>query len=94
MMKRILMITVVGMLSACVSGTHPIDTYVGQDGKTTLIESDREMCRRSCNEEYSRCMDSHAVSDNSGINGPSGVFGASGDCRKSLQNCMPNCKGQ
>ncbi len=94
MMKRILMITVVGMLSACVSGTKPPETYVGQDGKTTIIESDREMCRRSCNDEYSRCMDSHAVGDNSGINGPSGVFGASGDCRKSLQKCMPSCKGQ
>jgi hypothetical protein len=95
MTKRILLaVLALGMLSACVSGTKPADTYVGQDGKVTRIESDREMCQRSCNQDYSRCMDSSAASDNSGINGPSGVFGASGDCRKQLQKCLPGCKGQ
>jgi hypothetical protein len=81
-------------LSACVSGTQHPDIYVGKDGKTTVIENDREMCQRSCNEDYSRCMDSSAAQDNSGINGPSGVFGASGDCRSSLQHCLPGCKAQ
>lgn len=94
MKKRILIVAALGMLSACVSGTKHSDTYVGKDGSTTVIESEREMCQRSCNEDYSRCMDSRAASDNSGIKGPSGVFGASGDCRKTLQRCLPSCKGQ
>jgi hypothetical protein len=86
------MIMVVGMLSACISGVKPADTYIGQDGKTQIIESDKEMCQRSCNDDYSRCMDTRAAQDNSGINGPSGVFGASGDCRSDLQKCLPTCK--
>jgi len=82
------------MLSGCISGVTPPDTYVGKDGKTTVIESDKEMCQRSCNQDYSRCMDTTAAQDNSGINGPSGVFGASGDCRSDLQKCLPTCKAQ
>jgi hypothetical protein len=93
--QRILIISIVGALSACISGTKSPDTYVGQDGKTTIIESDAEMCKRSCNEDYDRCMESRSAGDNnSGINGPSGVFGASGDCRSDLQKCLPTCKSQ
>jgi hypothetical protein len=91
----ILMISFVGMLSACVSGHKQPDTYVSQDGKTTIIETDKEMCERSCNEDYSRCMDSSAAQDNSGlVDVPHGMFGASADCRSSLQKCLPTCKGQ
>ena len=97
MTKRILMILVVGMLSAslltaCISGVKPADTYTDRNGKTTVIESDKEMCKRSCNDDYSRCMDTSAAQDNDGIHGPSGVFGASGDCRSALQKCLPGCK--
>jgi len=98
MFKRFLTLTLVGtlagILSACISGVKPPDTYTGQDGKTTIIESDREMCARSCNDTYSRCMDSRAATDNGGINGPSGVYGASAECRTDLQNCLPGCKAQ
>jgi hypothetical protein len=94
MIERILMILVVGMLSACISGVKPPDTYTDKNGKTTIIETDREMCERSCNQDYSRCMETSAAEDNSGINGPSGVFGASGDCRNDLQHCLPGCKAQ
>jgi hypothetical protein len=94
MKNRIFMLAIVGLLSACVSGTKQPDSYIGKNGKTTIIESDSEMCRRSCNESYSRCMDSHAARNNEGINGPSGVLGASADCRNTLQNCLPTCKGQ
>jgi hypothetical protein len=84
-----------GMLIGCVSGTKPADTYVGKDGLTTFIESDSETCRRSCNESYSRCMDSRAAGDNnSGVIGPSGVYGASGECRNALKSCLPTCKAQ
>ena len=94
MTTRILMILFVGMLSACVSGTKPADTYVGQDGKAIRIESDREMCERSCNADYSRCMDTKAATDNGGVIGPSGVFGASGACRSTLHDCLPSCKSR
>jgi hypothetical protein len=92
MMKSILMILVVGMLSACVSGRKPPETYIDQSGKATVIESDAEMCKRSCNEDYSSCMDTHAASTNEGANLPSGMFGASGQCRTSLQSCLRTCK--
>ena len=92
--KGILLVAIVGMLSACVSGTNPPDTYVGKDGKSTRIESDNEMCTRSCNQDYSRCMDTGAASTNDGQYGPSGVYGASADCRNSLQSCLHGCKTQ
>lgn len=90
--KIVGMLSVILLLSACISGVKPADTYTDRNGKTTVIESDKEMCERSCNDDYSRCMESSAAEDNSGINGPSGVFGASGDCRSALQKCMPTCK--
>jgi hypothetical protein len=94
MTKRILMIAMImGMLVACVSGTKPPETYVGKNGTTTIIESDSESCKRSCNESYSRCMDSRAANE-SGVNGPSGVFGASAECRSALKSCLPGCKAQ
>ena len=93
MKKHLLMILVAGALVSCVSGTKSPDSYVGKDGQTTLIESNSEMCKRSCNEDYSRCMDSRAAGDNSGVIGPSGVFGASGECRNALKNCLSTCKG-
>ncbi len=92
MKKSILVIAVVGMLSGCISGVKKPDTYTDQSGKTTVIESDKEMCRRSCNESYSSCMDSTAASTNSGVMGPSGIFGASGECKRSLQECLRGCK--
>ena len=94
MAKRILMIMLVGMLAACVSGVTPPDTYVGKNGKTTIIETDREMCERSCNEDYSRCMESTEARNNNGLTSPSGIYGASGDCRSDLKHCLPTCRGQ
>ncbi|MDE2029346.1 MAG: hypothetical protein KGI97_02160 [Alphaproteobacteria bacterium] len=98
MAKRILTFVMLGMLSTalsgCISGVKPPDTYVGKDGKTTIIESDREMCRRSCNDDYERCMDSTAASTNNGLSAPSGVFGASGECRSDLTDCLKSCLGR
>ena len=67
MLKSILVIAMVGMLAACVSGKRPPETYVGKDGKATIIESDSEMCKRSCNDDYSRCMDKSAVVGNEAV---------------------------
>lgn len=94
-----LLILIVGMLvvgmAGCVSGTHPVDTYVASDGSVTRIESGRESCNRSCNQDFARCMDSRSAGDNnSGVIGPAGIFGASGDCRNALQKCLPGCKSQ
>lgn len=92
-LKSILAIATLGMLSACVSGVKPPESYVDKGGRITVIESDREMCRRSCNESYSRCMDSRAAGENnSGVKGPSGLYGASAECRGSLKECLASCK--
>jgi hypothetical protein len=82
------------LLTACVSGTKPQSSYTSPTtGKTTVIESDREMCTSSCNADYNRCMDSQAASQ--GIPGtPSGMFGASAECRSELSDCLPGCKGR
>lgn len=97
-MTRRALLTIVGValaaLTGCVSGVKPPETYVGQNGKVTVIESDREMCERSCNDTYDRCMESGAAVDNSGVNGPTGYVGATGECRDDLKNCLPTCKGQ
>jgi len=81
-------------LTACISGVKEPDTYTDRTGKTTVIESDHEMCVRACNEEYARCMDTRSAQDNSGVNGPAGMFGASADCRNDLQSCLPSCQAR
>jgi hypothetical protein len=80
-------------LSGCISGLPEDTTYTDHSGKTTLIESDQEMCTRSCNEDYSRCMDTQPAEQTTpGM--PSGMFGASGECRSELSKCLPRCKSQ
>jgi hypothetical protein len=94
---RVLLVTVSLLLAAplggCISGTKPAETYTDSNGKTTVIEGDREECTRSCNSDNSRCMDQRAARD-TGINGPSGMFGASAECRDNLKSCLDGCKGR
>jgi hypothetical protein len=92
--RVVLILATAGMLAGCISGRPPADTYTDKSGKTTVIESDREQCERSCNEDYSRCMDSTDAQTNGGINGPAGMFGASSDCRNGLSKCLPGCKAR
>lgn len=81
-------------LSACISGKqHGLDTYTNKAGDTTVIETDHETCTRSCNQDYSRCMDTEPA-HTSGVNGPAGMFGASADCRNNLKQCMLSCGGK
>jgi hypothetical protein len=82
------------MLSACISGVKPADTYTDSAGKTTVFETGRESCTSSCNEDESKCMESDSAQDNSGINGPRGMFGASAECRNDLKSCLASCKAQ
>jgi hypothetical protein len=82
-------------LAACISGKPPSDTYTSPStGKTTVIESDSEQCARSCNDNYSRCMDTEPAQSNPAPGAPHGMFGASSDCRTDLAHCLRDCKGQ
>ena len=90
-LKLVLAACVSLTLAGCVSGVKPADTYTDKSGKTTVILSDEEMCKRSCNEDYGRCMDTDAASSNEGIDAPPGMFGASADCRNSLKSCLKPC---
>lgn len=88
-------ICLLAALAACVSGKPQTTTYTDQNGKTTLIESDRESCERSCNDEYERCMEmgaSYRSTTGTGSDAAS-YFGVSSSCRDDLKKCMPRCKG-
>ena len=69
-------------------------TYTSPEtGKTTVIESDKEMCEHSCNDNYTRCMETGPAEDKMpGM--PQGMFGPSGQCRNELQSCLPGCKSR
>lgn len=94
--RGIPMMLIVGMsltlLAGCISGRPHPDTYTSKSGETSVIESDREQCERTCNESYSRCMDSTGARDNGGVIGPRGIYGASAECRGDLSSCMLGCK--
>ena len=94
MLKLLPLIMILGMLSACISGVPKQDTYTSSSGQITIIQSDREACVQSCNDEYSRCMEEDEGHNNGGVNGPPGMFGASADCHNSLKDCLPSCKGR
>lgn len=95
MTKAVRTVLVLGMLAlgGCISGAKPPDTYTDSTGKTTLIETDRETCIRSCNEAYSRCMETEPAQNNSGLRQDPSMFGAKADCRNDLQSCLPPCNG-
>ncbi|HUY69314.1 MAG TPA: hypothetical protein VMV79_08445 [Alphaproteobacteria bacterium] len=99
MTKYLFLILGTAFLAACVSGQPPDDTYTSPTtGKTTVIQSDREMCVNSCNDDYTRCMDASPASQNlpgvpSSTPGMrSGIFGASADCKSELRDCLPQCE--
>lgn len=92
----LLLVGVVVLISGCISGVREPDSYVSSTGEKTLIESDRESCTRSCNSDYSRCMDTGSAQDSgfgssSGVIGPKDMFGASADCRRDLKSCLSGC---
>jgi hypothetical protein len=82
-------------LASCISGQPPVDSYTSPStGKTTVIESDSEQCTRSCNDDYSRCMDTEPAETNPMPGEPPGMFGASADCRSDLKSCLQSCKSR
>jgi len=82
------------VMTACVSGRPAQDSYTSPTtGKTTVIESDREMCNSSCDADYTRCMEAEPAEK--GIPGtPPGMFGAAAECRDELSSCLPGCKSR
>lgn len=81
-------------LAACVSGRPPVETAIDGNGRTTYIESDSEQCKRACNEDNARCMDTRSANSNPVAGAPSDMFGASSQCREALKSCMKGCKGR
>lgn len=93
-MKSILTICLLLLpLMGCVSGVKPTDSYTDSHGTTTVFRTDREACVQSCNDDYSRCMESSS-SQSAPVNGPAGMFGVSSECRSSLKGCLPSCNGR
>ncbi|MDD5587435.1 MAG: hypothetical protein PHY92_10880 [Alphaproteobacteria bacterium] len=83
------------LLAACVSGKPAPDTYTSPSGAVTAIESDRDACIRSCNNDYERCGDMLSSTRNDVGAQPMGrTFGVGSDCRDALQSCLPRCKGR
>lgn len=91
--RTILLLIGVGMVAGCVSGKKTPDTYTAGTGSTVRIESSREQCTTACNRNYDTCMDSYGA-QNSGVNMPSGMTGASAECRSSLSACTLRCTHQ
>ena len=86
--------TLLLLLSGCISGRPEQDSYTSPStGKTTVFESDREMCESSCNETYNRCMDSEPAGQTLPGTTP-GMFGAASQCREALASCLPDCKSR
>jgi len=82
------------LLAGCISGTPQQDTYTSPStGKTTVIQTDREMCESSCNESYNRCMDTQPAGNTLQGTNP-GMFGAASQCRDELSSCLPDCKSR
>ena len=81
-------------LAACVSGAAPVENYTSASGVATPIATDQESCKRACNADFSRCLDSSASRRSASDNAPADLFGASADCRDALKKCLPRCKGR
>jgi len=95
MKRTALSVLLILALAGCISGKPEDTTYTSPStGQTTVIQSDKEMCEQSCNDNYSRCMDTQAASSGDLHGLPTGSFGASGECRSELQSCLPGCKSR
>lgn len=93
-LKKVLFVVMfLPVFSGCISGVPPTDSYTDHSGKTTVFQTDAELCVQSCNDDYDRCMDSEDV-EKSGVNGPAGMFGASANCHNTLRSCLSTCRGR
>ncbi len=91
--SALLLIAGIISLSAC-SGAPRSDSYTSRIGAATTLDSDRESCMRTCNADYVRCADTDAARRNIGGNEAADLFGAAANCKQTLKNCLPRCKGR
>jgi hypothetical protein len=83
------------LVAACVSGKpQPETTYTALDGQVKAIESDKESCKRLCNEDYARCADRGTTYQDSRPGDSKALFGVDATCRSELKDCLGHCKGR
>lgn len=92
--RHIASIALILGLSACISGRPPVEATTDGNGRTTYIESDGEQCKRACNDDNARCLDTRSANSNPVAGAPSDMFGASSQCRDALKSCLQGCKGR
>lgn len=63
------------------------------DTTASALDTDRQSCVKACNAAYERCGDTNAARRTSS-DIPPDLFGARADCKSSLRNCLPRCKGR
>ena len=81
-------------LASCISGKPPEDVYTDQNGKTTVIQSDREQCEASCNESYSRCMETEPAQTNPMPGRLLICLARMPIAARYLRKCLPDCKSR
>lgn len=94
MSRPLIAIALILSLAACISGRPQVETTTDSNGRTTYIESDSEQCKRVCNEDNARCLDTRSANSNPVAGAPSDMFGASSQCRDALKSCLRGCKGR
>lgn len=87
-------IVILPALAGCISGVTPPDSYTDRNGKTTVFQTDAELCVQSCNDDYDRCMDAPNTGRNI-VSGPdSNLYGTNASCHGDLKTCLDSCKGR
>jgi hypothetical protein len=82
------------LLAACISGKPEPETYTNKEGQVTTIESDKDLCIRSCNDDYERCSDRGTTYQFDRSQDVNDIYGVSATCRDELKACLPRCKGR
>lgn len=94
MNKALSFCLLLGALSACTAAPKHTDSYSGASG-VVPIETDREVCVRSCNADFDRCSDSRPAQERVGRGGQmDGVFGGAADCKDDMKSCLARCKSR
>jgi hypothetical protein len=96
--QPLILLVVCGLLllvAGCVSGKAAQDTYTSRSGTVTTIETDREACARSCNNDFERCNDMQSSATSPyGNDAMPKPFGVAADCQYALKKCLSGCKGR
>lgn len=79
-------------VAACSGASKRQTTYTNDAGAVTLLESDAESCKRTCNADFDRCTSTSAAEGPVGKGQFTGVFGAQADCKDDMRACLKRCK--